>query len=93
VLCLEYYRATLGPVLKMPLVHSDAAGLPTTPINVPAMIMYGRNDGCIGAELIEGMAAHFPRGLKVEVVPDAGHFVHQERPEQVNRLILDFLRA
>jgi len=39
------------------------------------------------------MAAFFPRGLRVEVLPRAGHFVHQEAPEEVNRLILDFLRG
>jgi pimeloyl-ACP methyl ester carboxylesterase len=27
------------------------------------------------------------------ILEGAGHFVHQERPEEVNRLILEFLRA
>ena len=27
------------------------------------------------------------------IVPGAGHWVHQEAPEIVNRLVLDFLRA
>jgi pimeloyl-ACP methyl ester carboxylesterase len=26
------------------------------------------------------------------VVPGAGHWIQQERPEEVNRLLLDFLR-
>lgn len=29
----------------------------------------------------------------VEIVPDGGHFVHQEKPWIVNRLVLDLLRA
>jgi len=30
--------------------------------------------------------------LQVEIVEGAGHFLHQEAPDVVNRLILDFLR-
>ena len=46
----------------------------------------------IGAELTEGMDAFFPRGLRLEILPGTGHFVHQEAPDVVNRLLLDFLR-
>jgi pimeloyl-ACP methyl ester carboxylesterase len=35
----------------------------------------------------------FPRGLQKVVVPGTGHFVHVERPREVNRRIVDFLRA
>ena len=45
----------------------------------------------IGVELIDGMAGLFPAGLETLVVPDAGHFVHQERPEVVNAKLLEFL--
>jgi pimeloyl-ACP methyl ester carboxylesterase len=55
-------------------------------------MLHGRIDGCIGAELLEGMAGYFPRGLKIEIVDGAGHFVHQEKPAQVNQLIADFLK-
>jgi pimeloyl-ACP methyl ester carboxylesterase len=54
-------------------------------------MLQGANDGCIGAELVEGMAAFFPRGLRTEVVPGTGHFLHQEDPGRINALILDFL--
>ena len=91
---LGYYRATLGPLFRPP--SPDAAGgaaAAPRPIEVPAMMLQGRTDGCIGAELTEGMAAFFPRGLKIEIIDGAGHFVHQEKPEQSNRLILDFLKS
>jgi len=89
---LGYHRATLGPLFRPP---SPDAGAPASPrpIEVPAMMIQGRTDGCIGAELTEGMAAFFPRGLKIEIIDGAGHFVHQEKPEVANRLILDFLKS
>lgn len=91
---LGYYRATLGPLFRPPaLGETTAPPIPSTPIEVPAMIVYGRNDGCIGAELLEGMGNLFPRGLKTELVAGAGHFVHQENPAAVNRMIIDFLNG
>jgi len=38
------------------------------------------------------MDAYFPRGLRTEIIPNAGHFVHQEQPELVNRLLIEFFR-
>ena len=55
-------------------------------------MLHGAEDGCMGAELVQGMDAFFPRGLRVEIVPGTGHFLHQEDPARVNALILDFLR-
>jgi pimeloyl-ACP methyl ester carboxylesterase len=56
-------------------------------------MLHGRNDGCMGAELVDGMSALFPRGLRVEIVPDTGHFLHQEAPDRINAIVLDFLRS
>ncbi len=90
---LGYYRALFDPTLQRPEYAVLQGRMMLEPIEVAAMTLHGASDGCIGPELLEGMAAFFPRGLRVEVLPRAGHFVHQEAPEEVNRLILDFLRG
>ncbi len=90
---LGYYRATLGPVFNMPVDPKMLASAMNTPINVPAMMLHGRDDGCIGAEVLDGMEKLFPKGLKIELIPNAGHFVHQERPDRVNDLVLKFLKS
>ena len=88
---LGYYRATLGPLFRGSA--PPAGAMTAAPIEVPAMMLHGRNDGCIGAETLEGMASYFPRGLRLEIIEGAGHFVHQEKPAAVNRLILEFLKS
>ena len=34
-----------------------------------------------------------PNLMRSVVVPDAGHWIQQERPDAVNALLLDFLRG
>lgn len=89
---LGYYRAMFNPELQDPALASLQSRM-MEPVDVPTLCIHGADDGCIGVEVLEGMADLFPRGLRVEVIPGAGHFVHRERPEMVNRLALDFLRG
>ncbi len=90
---LGYYRAMLDPTRQDARYAALQSRMMIEPIDVPAMMLHGANDGCIGSELLRGMEAFFPHGLRVEVVPDTGHFLHQEAPETINRLLLDFLRT
>jgi len=41
-------------------------------------------------EMAQGMERWVPN-LRLEMVRDCGHWTQQERPEEVNRLLLDFL--
>src|SRR6185436_20157645 len=85
---LDYYRHTFNPPPNAPGLEEVST---PRPIRVPTLYLHGRNDGCIGAELAAGMEAYFERGLRQVIVEGAGHFVHQERPAEINRLILEFL--
>lgn len=76
-----YYRAMFG------------TGVPTEPPTAPTLYLHGRDDGAFGVEGISGSEAELPAGSRVTVIEDAGHFLHLEQPEQVNRLILDWLTA
>ena len=88
---LGYYRATLGGVGVDPeLEPVQQAGNEVPP--QPTLYLHGRTDGCMGIEVAEGARGLLTgAGSRMEVVDDAGHFLHLERPDLVNRLILDFL--
>jgi pimeloyl-ACP methyl ester carboxylesterase len=90
---LGYYRQTLNPALQDPALAEAQAQIGVAPVPVPSLVFHGARDGCIGSELLEGMEVLFPRGLRKVVVSDAGHFVHLERPEEVNRILIEFLRS
>ncbi|WP_439102374.1 alpha/beta fold hydrolase [Congregibacter sp.] len=88
---LGYYRAAVG--MDSIRGRKSYDGSKPWPIDVPTLGITGKNEGCIAAEVFSAMMREmdFPRGLSVVQVPDAGHFLHRERPERVNALLLDWL--
>tara|TARA_B100000674_G_scaffold128593_1_gene99061 strand:+ start:120 stop:1025 length:906 start_codon:yes stop_codon:yes gene_type:complete len=86
---LGYYRAALS--IKALLVSAKEAHYP---VPVPTLALSGERDGCIASEVFEQLmvAQDFPKGLTFSRIAEAGHFLHQEQPEQVNREILDWLK-
>lgn len=91
---LGYYRALFDPSRHDPALDQvQAAGF--QPVGVPALYLHGADDGVISIDLAgaEEVKAFFPAGLDMQVIPNSGHFLHLEQPEQVNSHILKFLTA
>lgn len=88
---LGYYRAMLGDGPKDPALDAvDAAG--ADPPAQPVLYLHGRDDGCLGSELVGAAASFLPaEGSRVEIIDGVGHFLHLEAKDQVNELVLDFL--
>jgi len=90
---LAYYRHMFNPALQRRELAELQQKIFLAPIDVPTLILHGEQDGCIAADLLDGMEAAFPRGLTKRLVPGAGHFPHAEKPEEVVRAIRSFLGA
>jgi len=90
---LGYYRALFDPARQDPSLAEIQERIGAAPIEVPTLYLHGTRDGCIGAEVLEGMEAFFPAGLQTEIVPGAGHFLHLDAPEEVQRRVVDFLKV
>jgi pimeloyl-ACP methyl ester carboxylesterase len=85
---IGYYRAMLGttpPTGRYPAPEPASTGA--------ILYLHGTQDGCLSADLVKGAIDHLPPGSRTDQVPGAGHFLHLEKPAEVNRLILDWLTS
>jgi pimeloyl-ACP methyl ester carboxylesterase len=57
----------------------------------PTLYLHGAKDGCIGAELARGAEHLLAPSSQMAVIDDAGHFLHLERPGEVNDHILTWI--
>ena len=95
-----YCQALAQPGALTAAIHYYRAGLRAwlgglrqslRPIEVPTQVIWGEQDRYLTPRLLEGLDA-WVTDLTVERIADASHWVQAEVPEQVNDLILQFLR-
>jgi len=89
---LNYYRHTFHPANRDPALNSLREKVATTPIPVPALTFHGTRDRPGRMLAFEKMDPHFAAGLEKIVIPGTGHFIHLERPSEVNPKIVEFLK-
>jgi pimeloyl-ACP methyl ester carboxylesterase len=89
---LGYYRAALsGTGVDPGLAAVQAAGqqVPAQPL----LYLHGTDDGAIGVEVARASVPFLPASARLTVVEGTGHFLHLERPDVVNRAILEFVSS
>jgi pimeloyl-ACP methyl ester carboxylesterase len=59
----------------------------------PTLYLHGNRDGCIALGLVQDAERYLATGSRMEVVQDAGHFLHVEKPAAVNDRILAWVSA
>lgn len=61
------------------------------PVGVPALQVHGGRDGLLRRELADADGAALARDFRFEVLPDVGHYLPEEAPDDVTSLLLDWL--
>ena len=85
---INYYRA---------LIRRDLMRTPppdhwlARTIAAPTLLIWGEHDVALGKELTYGMEDLFTGPFAIKYIADSGHWVQQERPEQVNQYLAEFL--
>ncbi len=101
---LDYYSAEFersgffGPLSRYRNVNrdfEDLAALHGKPIEQPSLFIGGSRDGPTvwGGPAIERFPETLPGLVRAEILDGAGHWTQQERPEETNALLIDFLHG
>jgi pimeloyl-ACP methyl ester carboxylesterase len=81
---LNWYRANAAP---------DAVALARSArVDAPTLVIWGARDRSLGIELLDGLERVAPR-VRVHRIADASHWVQNESPDEVNRVLVEFLSA
>ena len=80
----RYYRMILAEALRGTWRRPVRVGIPT-------LLLMGARDGVLPPFMAEGSERHHTGPFAMQVVPDAGHFLLDDAPEQVVAAVLDWL--
>jgi pimeloyl-ACP methyl ester carboxylesterase len=81
---IGYYRAAFRQMLLGGRVRYAK-------ISCPTLLIWGKEDRALSYEELVPPTSRWANDLKIEPVVGCGHFAHQEKPDVVNALLLDFL--
>lgn len=81
-LAINHYRSLFG---------DELTGLPIP--DVPMLYVHGKQDNCIGVELMDkfDIDAGLAKGSEIYIMAQVGHFPHLEQPELFNTEVLRIL--
>src|SRR5437899_10507713 len=83
---LNWYRANVPP---QGLLSSERVELP--PVACPVMLVWALDDAYLTYELGRRAGAFVTGPFVLQTLPDTGHWLMQERPDELNELLLTFL--
>lgn len=90
------FRGSLSGYRNLDADWADLPEVGTIGVEQPALFIGGRRDPAVifgggGAEALDAMEAAVPNLRKIVLLPGVGHWTQQERPDDVNLELIDFL--
>lgn len=89
---INYYRNLVPRIMKRIPTGSIIKVRRKLPSYMPVLVVWGINDVFLEHRFAE-QSGHFCNNYRFVIVSDATHWIQQEQPEKINRLIEDFINA
>lgn len=86
---LGYYRA----IPRKMVTSRSARKVGFRRIEVPGMMIFGSDDGCVGPEMFEGSEKAYSADLRLLKAQDMGHFMHCENPDWFADRVIEYLKS
>lgn len=88
---LAYYRRILRDAFAPAALLRRFLGPDPPPIEVPGLVIWGRDDPFLGIELTHGLERRFRGPFTLRYIPRCGHWTQQEAPDEVNGALRELL--
>jgi len=82
---LNWYRANLGPEREL------AKPVPVPAVSAPTMGIWGSGDAYLTETPVRSSGKYVTGPWRYERIEDASHWVILDKPNQINKLLIDFL--
>ncbi len=86
------FRGPINRYRCMDLDHEQLPEMQDRKIEIPALFVYGEADGVMTFSTMDPMKQLVPN-LKIVSFPGAGHWTQQERPQETNEALIEFLNG
>jgi pimeloyl-ACP methyl ester carboxylesterase len=92
---INYYRANMNPaqIMVMTKDQQDTISKRFHKVKCPTLVIWGENDAALDKSLTLGMEKYVEGPYEIKYIKNCGHWVQQEASDQVNKLLLDFLKT
>jgi pimeloyl-ACP methyl ester carboxylesterase len=70
---------------------ADISAAPET-VSTPTLVIWGEQDRYLSPTLLDRLG-QWVTGLRIERIPDASHWMQNDVPDRVNRLLIEFFKA
>jgi pimeloyl-ACP methyl ester carboxylesterase len=92
---INYYRANMNPaqIMLMTKDQQDTISKGFHKVKCPTLVIWGENDAALDKSLTLGMEKYVEGPYEIKYIKNCGHWVQQEASDQVNKLLLDFLKT
>jgi pimeloyl-ACP methyl ester carboxylesterase len=89
---LNYYRANVMRLMGRASASTKVKAAQDNRIHVPTLFIFGEQDVAILPKTVAGLERFMNAPYRELRIPDAGHWVQNEAPNEVNTALLDFLK-
>ncbi|HUS82580.1 MAG TPA: alpha/beta hydrolase [Dehalococcoidia bacterium] len=87
------FRGGLNRYRNLDRDWEELAHLSGAAVQQPALFITGERDPVLSYMRMDALNTHVPNLRKTVLLPGCGHWTQQERPSEVNRELIDFLRG
>jgi pimeloyl-ACP methyl ester carboxylesterase len=88
---INYYRSSFRSTFNL-RPSRPSTGRTHAIISAPTLLIWGEQDVALDIALTQGLE-QWVHNIQIHRIPDSGHWVQQEKPDEVNAVMLEFLTS